>query len=91
MAVPENIRDIEEARGHGDLSENAEYTAAKERQAYLPLTAYCGAGKQSRHSDIIDLSNLTTDKVVSVLSSSFRISIRATIRPITSWSHWNPT
>jgi hypothetical protein len=26
-----------------------------------------------------------------VLSSSFRISIRATIRPITSWSHWNPT
>ncbi|MFH1350288.1 MAG: transcription elongation factor GreA [Pseudomonadota bacterium] len=32
---PENIRAIEEARGHGDLSENAEYHAAKERQSFL--------------------------------------------------------
>ncbi len=32
---PENIRAIEEARSHGDISENAEYHAAKERQAYL--------------------------------------------------------
>lgn len=32
---PANIRAIEEARGHGDLSENAEYHAAKERQSYL--------------------------------------------------------
>jgi len=32
---PENIRAIEEARGHGDISENAEYHAAKERQAFL--------------------------------------------------------
>ena len=33
--IPENIRDIEVARAHGDLSENAEYAAAKERQSYL--------------------------------------------------------
>ena len=32
---PENIRAIEEARGHGDISENAEYHAAKERQSFL--------------------------------------------------------
>jgi transcription elongation factor GreA len=34
-SIPENIRDIEVARAHGDLSENAEYTAAKERQSFL--------------------------------------------------------
>jgi len=32
---PANIRAIEEARSHGDLSENAEYHAAKDRQGFL--------------------------------------------------------
>jgi len=32
---PQNIRAIEEARGHGDLSENAEFEAAKERQGFI--------------------------------------------------------
>ena len=32
---PKNIKAIAEARAHGDLNENAEYHAAKERQAFL--------------------------------------------------------
>ncbi len=32
---PQNIKAIEEARAHGDLSENAEFAAAKERQAFI--------------------------------------------------------
>jgi transcription elongation factor GreA len=32
---PKNIKDIAEARAHGDLSENAEYAAAKERQSFI--------------------------------------------------------
>ena len=32
---PRNIRAIAEARSHGDISENAEYHAAKERQGFL--------------------------------------------------------
>ena len=32
---PRNIKAIEEARSHGDLNENAEYHAAKERQSLL--------------------------------------------------------
>jgi transcription elongation factor GreA len=32
---PENVRAIEEARAHGDISENAEFAAAKDRQSHL--------------------------------------------------------
>lgn len=32
---PQNIRAIEEARAHGDLSENAEFAAAKDRQGFI--------------------------------------------------------
>jgi transcription elongation factor GreA len=48
---PENIRAIEEARSHGDISENAEYHAAKERQAFID-------GKISELKDIIGKSEV---------------------------------
>jgi len=32
---PQNVRDIEVAREHGDISENAEFHAAKERQSHI--------------------------------------------------------
>ena len=63
VLVPENIRDIEVARAHGDLSENAEYSAAKERQSYIH-----GKIKEIENnlalSDVIDLVFTTTDKVI---------------------------
>lgn len=63
VSIPENIRDIEIARGHGDLSENAEYSAAKERQSFL-------YGKMQELENNLALSNVIvlkgqpSDKVV---------------------------
>jgi transcription elongation factor GreA len=58
-----NIKDIEEARAHGDLSENAEYHAAKERQGHLDAKKRELEHKLA-HAQIIDLSKLTNEKVV---------------------------
>jgi transcription elongation factor GreA len=63
ISIPENVRDIEIARAHGDISENAEYSAAKERQSFL-----YGKVQELEHqlamSNIINLKGLTTEKVV---------------------------
>jgi transcription elongation factor GreA len=58
-----NIRDIEEARAHGDLSENAEYHAAKERQGHLDAKKR-ELEQKLAHSQIIDISKLSNEKVV---------------------------
>ena len=58
-----NIKDIEEARAHGDLSENAEYHAAKERQGHLDAKKRELQHKLA-HSQIIDISKLSNEKVV---------------------------
>jgi len=58
-----NIRDIEEARAHGDLSENAEYHAAKERQGHLDAKKR-ELEQKLAHSEIIDVSKLSNEKVV---------------------------
>ena len=60
---PENIRAIEEARGHGDLSENAEYHAAKERQSFLDgriNELKSAIGK----SEVIEIEEGPTDRAV---------------------------
>ena len=63
VLLPENIKDIEIARAHGDLSENAEYTAAKERQAYIH-SKIKEIENNLALSDIIDLTCMSSEKVV---------------------------
>ncbi len=60
---PKIVDAIEEARAHGDLSENAEYHAAKERQGQVEAMIGDIEGKISR-AQIIDPTTLTGDKVV---------------------------
>ena len=54
---------IEEARAHGDLSDNAEYHAAKERQGQIEASLSDIEDKLSR-AQIIDPKEMSGDKVV---------------------------
>lgn len=60
---PRVIQDIAEARSHGDLSENAEYDAAKHRQSFIEGRIQELQDKLAR-AYVVDLSNLKPDKVV---------------------------
>ena len=60
---PSIIDAIEEARGHGDLSENAEYHAAKERQGQVEAQIADIEDRLSR-AQVIDPTTLSGDKVV---------------------------
>ena len=60
---PKVIQEISEARGHGDLSENAEYLAAKERQSFIEGRIKELEAKLA-DAEVIDISQLSTDKVV---------------------------
>ena len=63
VARPENIKAIEEARAHGDLSENAEFEAAKERQAFIE--GRVGELEYKLASaDIIDPDKVSKDRAV---------------------------
>jgi transcription elongation factor GreA len=60
---PQNVRDIEEARAHGDLRENAEYHAAKDRQGQIDgqlkwLESLIASAQ------VIDPATLSGDRVV---------------------------
>jgi transcription elongation factor GreA len=60
---PEVIDAIEEARAHGDLSENAEYHAAKERQGQIEAMIADIEDRLSR-AQVIDPRDLSGDKIV---------------------------
>ncbi|MDD9819359.1 MAG: transcription elongation factor GreA [Nitrospira sp.] len=60
---PKNIQDIAEAREHGDLRENAEFKAAKERQAFLD-TRIGEIEQKLGQADVIEIGTGTSDTVV---------------------------
>jgi transcription elongation factor GreA len=59
---PRIIKAIEEARSHGDLSENAEYHAAKEQQGWIEARVMELEDKLSR-AEVIDITRLSGDTV----------------------------
>jgi transcription elongation factor GreA len=60
---PSVIRAIEEARAQGDISENAEYEAAKERQGMIEGRIAEIQGKLAG-ADVIDTSVIKSDRIV---------------------------
>lgn len=62
VARPDVINAIAEARAHGDLSENAEYHAARDRQSFIEGRIGELEDKLSR-SEVIDPTKLSGDRV----------------------------
>ena len=62
VEMPRVVKDISVARDHGDLSENAEYHAAKERQGMIHARMLHLESVLSR-AEVIDPSKLAGDKV----------------------------
>ena len=60
---PKNIKAIEEARAHGDLSENAEFDAAKDRQGFIE-GRIGELGFKLANADVITPENLPKDRAV---------------------------
>ena len=60
---PQVVKDIEIARGHGDLSENAEYDAAKDRQGHIEGKIR-EIGDKIARAQVINPADLDVDKVV---------------------------
>jgi len=60
---PSVITAIAEAAAHGDLSENAEYSAAKEKQAFVE-GKILELGSKLANAEVIDTSRVSNEKVV---------------------------
>lgn len=60
---PAIIKAIEEARSNGDLSENADYDAAKERQGFVEARIGDIQSKIA-NAEVIDITTLKSDKVI---------------------------
>ena len=60
---PTVVKAIEVARGHGDLSENADYSAAKERQSFIEGRIGEINSKLAR-AQVIDISVIRSEKIV---------------------------
>lgn len=69
--VLQNVKEIETARAHGDISENAEYAAAKERQAFIQGRLQ-ELENNLAHCRVIDVKVLSNEKVV--FGTTVRIS-----------------
>lgn len=59
---PANVLAIEEARAHGDLRENAEYHAAKEKQAMIAAMISDIEDKLSR-AEVVDPTTITSSRI----------------------------
>lgn len=62
IEMPKVVQAIEEARGHGDISENAEFHAAKEQQGIIQAQINDLQGRLS-NLDIVNVNQFSTDKV----------------------------
>jgi transcription elongation factor GreA len=60
---PAVIKAIEEARGHGDLSENADYDAAKERQGFVESRIAEIQGKLA-NAEVVDPAQVQSQRIV---------------------------
>jgi transcription elongation factor GreA len=59
---PDVIKAIEEARGHGDLSENADYDAAKERQGFIEARISDIQNKLA-NAEVVDIASIKSDRI----------------------------
>ena len=60
---PRNVQEISTARDHGDLRENAEYHAAKEKQSHIEGRIQMLEDRLAR-AEIIEVNRLSGDRVV---------------------------